>query len=76
LLAVLGLAEDQPGQLDAGGSGPLVIESVFGVDVAGAGAVLLGLGDDRQGQGGLAGAFGATPSGLAASARSTCAAVV
>jgi hypothetical protein len=34
-----------------------VIEGVFGVDVAGAGAVLLGLGDDRQGQGGLADAF-------------------
>ena len=59
LFAAAGLADEQHFQIDAELLGPAGIEGVFGIDEGGDAAGLLGLGDDVQGERGLAARFGA-----------------
>ena len=59
LFAVAGLADEQRFEVDAELLGPAGVEGVFGVDERGDAAGLLGLGDDVQGERGLAARFGA-----------------
>ena len=55
LLAVVRLGDEQIVEVDAELAGVCGVERMFGVDEGGHAARLLGLGDDLQGEGGLAG---------------------
>ena len=59
LFAVARLAHEQRFEVDAELLGPAGVEGVLGVDEGGDAAGLLGLGDDVQGERGLAARFGA-----------------
>jgi hypothetical protein len=63
LLPALGAAEQHPVGIDPGGGRPGEVEGVLGVDEHPGPAGPLGLGEDRQGQGGLADTFGAVDLG-------------